>query len=434
MNILSIAGSDPSSGAGIQSDVRTFTDLGAHALTVITSITSQNTTKFGKVESVSSKMIKNQIDSVFSDFKIDAIKIGMIFDTMSIKAIYSKIYKINIPIILDPVLKSTTGGILLKKNAYEDYKKYLIPISYVITPNVLEASILSGIKIKNKQDIEKSALKLKELGTKNVVITGMKIENNSISDFVFNGKKLYNVSGKLIRITNHGSGCNFSAALTVAIAKKKNILNAVKIAKKYTFDSIKNAKKAGKGIPITYSKNKSDSNRIILENAINDFVNLKKINLLIPECQTNFVYSKNSIKSINDVLGIAGRIVKTGNDVIVAGDLQYGGSKHVATALIEVNKKFPEIRSALNIKYNSNLIKRLKKKSFVIKNYDRQKEPDIIKRKENSSISWGIKQALKSSHTPPDAIYHTGGLGKEPMIMIFGINPDQVVDKITKIL
>ena len=94
MNLLSIAGSDPSSGAGIQSDVKTFTSLGTHAFTVITSITSQNTKKFGKVEPVSSKMIKNQIDSIFSDFKIDAIKIGMVYDSTTIKAIHSKISKI----------------------------------------------------------------------------------------------------------------------------------------------------------------------------------------------------------------------------------------------------------------------------------------------------------------------------------------------------
>ncbi len=138
MNLLSIAGSDPSSGAGIQSDIKTFTELGTYALTVITSVTSQNTTKFGKIEPISSKMIKDQIDSIFSDFKINAIKVGMVYSSSTIRAIFLKLSKTSIPIILDPVIKSTTGGRLIKKDALEDYKKYLIPIAHSITPNVSE--------------------------------------------------------------------------------------------------------------------------------------------------------------------------------------------------------------------------------------------------------------------------------------------------------
>jgi hydroxymethylpyrimidine/phosphomethylpyrimidine kinase len=434
MNLLSIAGSDPSSGAGIQSDVKTFTSLGTHALTVITSITSQNTTKFGKVESISSKMIKNQIDSVFSDFKIDAIKIGMVYNSDTIKAIYSKLSKIKIPIILDPVLKSTTGGILLKKEALDDYKKFFLPLAYIITPNPSEASILSGVKIKNKQDLHKCALKIKEYGVKNVVITGISLGKNIISDFVIDGKKIYSVSGKKLKQINHGSGCDFSAALTIAIARGYTLHKAVKFAKKYTYESIKNSKKIGKGIAITNSKRKFDENKKILENAIDDFKNLKKIYSLIPECQTNFVYSKKKIKSTKDVLGISGRIVKAGKDVVVAGSLQYGGSKHVGSALLEINKKFPQTRSALNVKYSLDLVKRCKKKSLVVQSYDRNIEPNKVKRKENSSISWGIKQAIKKSITPPDIIYHKGDLGKEPMIMIFGNNPYEVVEKVAKIL
>lgn len=434
MNLLSIAGSDPSSGAGIQSDLKTFTELGAYAFTVITSITSQNTSKFGKVEPISPKMIKKQIDSVFSDFKIDAIKIGMVYNSTTIKAVHSRLSKIKIPIILDPVLKSTTGGMLLKKDAFDDYKKFLIPISFIITPNLSEASILSGIKIKNKQDLYKSALRIKKRGIKNVVITGTNFKKNVITDFIWDRKKNYSISGKKLKIVNHGSGCNFSAALTVAIANGTSIHNAVKFAKKYAYNSIKNSKKIGGSIPITHSINKFDENKKILGDAIDDFKNLKRVYSVIPECQTNFVYSKKKIRSVNDVLGISGRIVKIGKEVMVAGILQYGGSKHVASALLEINKKFPQISSAINIKYNSNLIKHCIKKSFVVKNYDRNKEPSNVKRKENSSISWGIKQAIKKSVNPPDIIYHKGDFGKEPMIIIFGNNPREVVEKITKIL
>ncbi len=434
MNLLSIAGSDPSSGAGIQSDIKTFTSLGSYALTVITSITSQNTTKFGSIEPISSKMIKNQIDSIFSDFRVDAIKIGMVYNSSTIRTIFLKLSKTSIPIILDPIIKSTTGGRLIKNDALEDYKKYLIPIAHAITPNVSEASILAGITIKNKQDLLRCASKIQDLGVKNVIITGITFKKGEISDFVLEDLKKYFISGKKLEQVNHGSGCNFSSALTAAIASGMNIRNAVKFAKKFTYNSIKNSKKIGKGIPVTHSTRKTDTNKKILEDAIHDFQNFKEIYSIIPECQTNFVYAKEKIKSTKDILGVSGRIVKAGKDVVVAGSLEYGGSKHVASALLEIAKKFPQMRSAINVKYDPNLINIGRKNGLVVKNYDRSKEPHNVKRKENESIFWGIKQAIKNSNIPPDIIFHKGDFGKEPMILIFGRDPSEVVEKVSKIL
>ena len=124
MNLLSIGGSDPSSGAGIQSDLKSFAVLDAYGLTTITAITSQNTSKFGNIEPVSTKILKKQIESLFSDFQIDGIKIGMVFSSEVIKTIFTFLKKIKVPIIIDPVIKSTTGGMLIKKNAVNDFKKY----------------------------------------------------------------------------------------------------------------------------------------------------------------------------------------------------------------------------------------------------------------------------------------------------------------------
>ncbi|MDH3855491.1 MAG: hydroxymethylpyrimidine/phosphomethylpyrimidine kinase, partial [Nitrosopumilus sp.] len=157
MNLLSIGGSDPSSGAGIQSDVKTFAEFNAHGLTVITAITSQNTSSFGIVEPVSQKILKNQLESVISDFKIDGIKIGMVFNSQTIKMIYSQLKKLKIPIVVDPVIKSTTGGMLIEKSAMTSYQKYIIPLATVITPNKFEAEILAKSKVNSKNTIEKIA-------------------------------------------------------------------------------------------------------------------------------------------------------------------------------------------------------------------------------------------------------------------------------------
>ena len=154
MHVLSIAGSDPSSGAGIQGDIKTFNAFGAYGLSVITAVTSQNTTKFFDVKPISPSLVKSQIRSILEDFHIDAIKIGMVYDKQTVRVIHSELEKIKIPIILDPIFKSTTGGILQMQSAFSDFKNMLIPLSYVITPNVMEAEKIANIKIKSIKDIK----------------------------------------------------------------------------------------------------------------------------------------------------------------------------------------------------------------------------------------------------------------------------------------
>jgi hydroxymethylpyrimidine/phosphomethylpyrimidine kinase len=432
MNLLSIGGSDPSSGAGIQSDIKTFDLLNAHGLTVITAITGQNTSSFGMIEPVSQKILKNQLDSVMSDFKIDGIKIGMVYNSEIIKTIYRELKNKKILIVLDPIIKSTTGGLLIEKTAINDFKKFLIPLATVITPNKFEAEFLSKIKIDSKKSLQKAAQKIQSMGTKNVVITGLEIKNDQISDFILEGKNQHISSGKKIPKINHGSGCNYSSSLLFSLASGNSLKKAVKFSKQFTYNSIKNAKSVGYGIDITQIKDK-DVIHTELTHAINKFIEIKNIYKNIPECQTNFVFSKKNPKSINDVLGISGRIVKTGNKITVAGDLSYGGSKHVATALITTNKKYPEIRSAINLKYNKETISKLRKVKFVISSYDRNVEPKNAKTKEGSSVGWGVKYAIKNLEEPPDVIYHKGDFGKEPMIIIFAKTPTLIIEKISKL-
>ncbi len=431
MNLLSIGGSDPSSGAGIQSDVKTFASLNTHGLTVITTITSQNTSKFGMIQPVSKKILKNQMDLIFSDFVIDGIKIGMVYNSEIIKIIYNALKKLSIPIVVDPVIKSTTGGIMIQKSAINDFKKYLIPIATVITPNRFEAEYISKIKVNSKNSLQKAAKIIQEMGAKNVVITGLELKKNYIFDFIMTEKNQELIKNKKLKISNHGSGCNYSASMIFSLANGKSILESAKFAHEFSFDSIRDAEKVGKGLAITQKK--FDSMYLELSRAINKFIKIKNISKRIPECQTNFVFSKKSPKSIKDVLGISGRIVKTGTNVTQAGNLEYGGSKHVATAILTLNKKFPHIRSAINLKFQKEIITKLEKNNLTVKNYERIREPKMIKNKEGSSIEWGIDRVLKDSKEAPDAIFHKGDFGKEPMIMIFGTNPNSIIEKISKI-
>jgi hydroxymethylpyrimidine/phosphomethylpyrimidine kinase len=430
MNLLSIGGSDPSSGAGIQSDIKTFSTLNVHGLTVITAITSQNTSSFGSVEPVSQKILKKQIESIMSDFKIDGIKIGMVYNSQIIKILSNQLQKLKIPIVVDPVIKSTTGGALIEKSAMVDFQKYIVPLATVITPNKFEAEILSKIKINSKKSLGLAAKKIQKMGAKSVVITGIETGSKVISDFVFEKNNEYFISGDKINLINHGSGCNYSAAIIFALAKNKTIKESLRFAQQFTQNSIKNAKKIGKGIAITDIQDHINKD---LSDAIEKFVQIKNIYKNIPECQINFVYSKQKPKSPKDILGISGRIVKSGKEAVIAGELTYGGSKHVATALLIMNKKYPKIHSAINLKYQDKTISKIKKSKLFVSSYDRTEEPKNVKNS-GSTIEWGIKKAVKDSTKMPDVIYHKGDFGKEPMIIIFGETPENVLKKILKII
>lgn len=428
MNILAIGGSDPSSGAGIQSDILAAHALGANCFSVITAITAQNSRKFSYAEPVSAKSIQMQIDSVLSDFDIDAITLGMLYDKKTIKTIHAILKKTRIPIILDPVIKSTTGGALLKKDAISALKR-LVSICHTITPNVAEAELLSGVKIRKPSDL---VLAAKALGAKNIIITGHKFEKGKISDFVFDGKKHESIPGDIIPGQNHGSGCNFAIAISYGIARKKNIFDCARFAKQFTYDSIKSSQRLGRGLKIT--RPKQDTIHAELAKSISQFEGLKEIHAHIPECQTNFVFARQKAKSTADILGVSGRIVRAGTQVITAGSLEYGGSRHVASAVLAMQKKFPKIRAALNIRYDEITIKKFAKTHAKIASYNRLQEPKSSKKKENSSISWGINQAIQNSSTPPDIVYHRGDFGKEPMILVFGTTPSNVIEKLAKIL
>ena len=424
MNILTIGGSDSSSGAGIQSDIRTFSDFGVYGFTVITAITSQNTTDVSNIEPVSVKSLKSQLDSILSDFHIDAIKIGMVYNSVIIKVIHSKLCNCHVPIIVDPIIKSTTGVTLLKKNALNNYKKMIIPLAHVITPNKYEAKILSGVT-----NVREAAKKIQKFGAESVIITGASTSKGKISDFILEKDREYKVTGKIIPVRNHGSGCNYSASIAVSLAKQNPLRYAVTTAKNYVYNSIKNSKNIGKGVRITHQKVSTEKMELL--ESINNFKQIKNVHKIIPECQTNFVFAKKKSKTLRDVLGVSGRLVKSGKEVITAGEIIYGGSHHVGTAVIEVNKKFPNIRSGINIKFNSKIISKAKRCGLTTLNYDRNKEPKKSKQKEGLSIKWGINFALKTKS--PDIIYHKGDIGKEPMILVFGETPDDVIRKISKI-
>ena len=439
---LSIAGSDSSGGAGIQADLKTMSALGIYSCTVITAITAQSTSNVDYILPLGAQIIKKQIKSVLTDIPINAIKIGVVYNNEIISAVSHILKHSKIPIVLDPIISAGTGAQLLQKEFVEDFKSKLVPICDVITPNIHEAETLSETKIKTEKDIRKAASKIQELGAKNVIVKGghFRNDNEMIVDMILDehGKFTVFKNPRMKIVETHGSGCNFSAAVTSFLALKYPVINACFLANKYVHRSILKTVKIGKGIPVNnpISKMYEESCRYqVIEDlgmAVENLVNIKKFVDLIPETQSNLVYAIPDARHIEDVAGVNGRIVKAGNKTVPTSGIKFGASKHVASSVLEYMKTNQMIRSALNIK-NEKAILNTCKKLFTVSFYERNLEPRKFKETEGNSIPWGIKMALLKN---PDAdiIHHSGDVGKEPMIIIFGQGPQDVVDKVKKIL
>lgn len=438
---LSIAGSDSGAGAGIQADLKTFTSLGVYGCTAITAVTAQNTQEVSRVFEVTPECIAKQIRSVILDMPPDAIKIGMVYNKPNIETIRRILKRSKVPVVLDPILSAGTGGKLLLPQAFEFFKADLIPLSTIITPNQIEAQKITGIQIMSRTDSVRAARKIKNLGAKNVIIKGNHFEKKQVADILLTSE------GRLIEISNsklsseemHGTGCNFSAAITAFLARNFSIIEAFKLANKYVRDSLQNALKIGKGLFVSNpSSSMYDyaSRYVVLRGlhcAIEAIETSDNFGILIPETQSNIAFALPDARELDHIAAVKGRIIKIG-DTARSGSsmIEFGASKHVGSALLAYMTVNRLVRSAMNIKYNEK-IRKITKSVFKVSKYDRSKEPRHILKKEGMSIFWGIKYAL-AKNPVAEIIYHEGAVGKEPMCIIFASNPAEVVNKIAIIL
>ena len=247
--ILIIAGSDSSGGAGIQADIKTVTSLGSYALTAITAVTIQNTKGVKSVIAIRPNEIKNQIIYSAKDIKPDAIKIGMLHSKLVIKKVLESLSKLNIKkIVLDPVMVAKGGAKLIDKEAIIFLKKNLINKVSLITPNIPEAEVLTGIKIKNKEDMIFAANKLINFGVKNVLIKGGHLNTEKVDDVFLNRSDFKIFTSKRFKTKNtHGTGCTLSSAVATFFSCGKSIKKACELGIKYVNSGIKTNPNYGKG-------------------------------------------------------------------------------------------------------------------------------------------------------------------------------------------
>ena len=245
---LTIAGSDSGGGAGIQADLKTFAAFGVYGTSVITAVTAQNTLGVQGIYELPPEFVALQIDSVLTDIGADAVKTGMLPNSEIIEAVCEKIKQYRVEkLVVDPVMIATSGHRLINPEAQTILIGKLIQLAYLVTPNLSEAEVISGVKIETIEDMEAAAQKIKHKGAANVLVKGGHLCGDAV-DVLFDGEKFTHYRSERLKSRNtHGTGCTFSAAITAELAKGNELKSAVKAAKKYITDAIRYSYRIGKG-------------------------------------------------------------------------------------------------------------------------------------------------------------------------------------------
>lgn len=428
MAVLIIAGLDTGGGAGLKADIETVSALNEHPLPVVSTITYQNPGEVRGVFPVPLETIREQIRAVKDVFEIRVVKIGLIHGG-AIKAIAEETG--GLIRVLDPVIASSSGFRFLSPEDVEKLKKELLPGS-IVTPNVPEAEALTGLKINSMEDMKKAARVLvEELGAEAAVVKGGHL---NLTDVLYWNGETFEFSGGRVEGFAHGTGCVFSSALAAFIAKGLELPKAVERAKRFVEGAIRFSRGEGKAVNPLWELQRDAQRwraKEELEEAVDKLVKLGELlNPHVAEVGTNFALATE----FGEVFAVKGRIVRYGKTIKPVGPVELNASDHLRRALLKMREFYPEVRAVINFRYSEKLIKRAEELGLKVSFYDRREEPEEVKRAERGTMEWGIERAVKRLGERPDVIYHLGDWGKEPMILVFGRNAEEVVERIRNLI
>jgi len=247
--VLTIAGSDSGGGAGIQADIKSMSANGVFAMSVVTAVTAQNTEEVTDVFELPTSIVAAQIDAVFDDFDVAAVKTGMLSSAAIVETVARMLKPQNVTnLVVDPVMISKSGHLLLKPDAISAIKGQLFPLALLVTPNIHEAQQLSGIEIKTLADPRRAAKIIHGSGCKHVLIKGGHLPTDRATDLLYDGRFFNVFKGEFIDTPHtHGTGCTFASAIAAHLAQGKSVNDAVQVAKTYLTEAIRHSLAIGHG-------------------------------------------------------------------------------------------------------------------------------------------------------------------------------------------
>lgn len=443
--ILTIAGSDSGGGAGIQADLKTINMLGGFGASVITALTAQNTVAVTGIHPVPPEFVAQQLTTVLSDLTVRAAKTGMLFSGEIIRAVAEPLSRRDFPLVVDPVCVAQSGARLLEESAVNEMMRHLFPLTDLLTPNIPEAELFTGLTLRTAHDICEAAERLLGMGPKAVLIKGGHMDSPASTDwYATPGQKPLPLMQSRVDTKNlHGTGCTLSAAIAAHLGQGHDMLSSVRKSQLYLHAALRSSYSVGAGggspnhaVPLLKEQARlgtldelAETGRVLAQ--------LPRFAKLIPEVRSSLVLALPYASTAQDICAFSGRITCTRRgEVILAGGPEFGASSHMARVLLAARKYSPRLTCALNIACNDQTLSALKRTGMTSAGFDRADEPSDGLGREGGTMDWGTQAALEASNTPRtvDAVVDMGGPGKEAMIRILAQDSKELLGKIRRIL
>ncbi|MEM3737665.1 MAG: bifunctional hydroxymethylpyrimidine kinase/phosphomethylpyrimidine kinase [Candidatus Bathyarchaeia archaeon] len=436
-SVLTIAGVDSSGGAGVAADLKTFASLKFHGACVVTALTAQNTRKVYEVHPTPPGFLKRQLEAVFSDLEVKAVKVGMLYAPEAVKVVAYAIRGRELAVVVDPVLRAAVGDSLAAPGVVEAYTEELLPLATVVTPNIPEAEVFTNMKIKSFEDMKAAVTSLHEQGAEAILLKGGHLGGEIVVDLLSQRQgRCEKFERPRIKVEPHGIGCALSAALAVHLAQGYKLPQAVRRSEEFIDSLLSFCKPIGGGLrvadPLVPLYNEAERQMVVESIRLSlEIVKAHETKFLpyIAEVGTQIAMSLPYPTTLADVAAVDGRLKREACSIKISGSIKFGVSSHMARLILTCIHRNPTIRAAMNLHYEEGLLRALEKAGLTVSAFDRSLEPVETKQTEGATIIWGVERAVRVAGRVTDVIYDLGETGKEPMIRILGRNAEEVVEK-----
>ncbi|TMT87688.1 bifunctional hydroxymethylpyrimidine kinase/phosphomethylpyrimidine kinase [Haloterrigena sp. H1] len=431
---LTIAGSDSGGGAGIQADLATMAAHGVFGTSAITAVTAQNTRGVASSHVLPIDEVDAQLEAVTDDFAVGAAKTGMLATTEVIETVADHAQGFDFPLVVDPVMVATSGDRLLEPEAERAYEA-LLGEATVATPNADEAEVLTDIAVTDEETAREAGEVILETGVDAVLIKGGHVPGEQVRDTLVTDNIVRTFEHPRVATdATHGSGCTLAAAIAARLAKGEALEPAVGGATDFLARAVRYYYDVGEGhgavnhMAALRNEASREPTAEMVQAVVDRFVDAD-VSALVPEVGMNVVGATPYADSVAETAAVEGRITRTLSGVHPNRGVRFGASSHVARFLLSAREFFPDLRFAVNCRFDADVEAALEALAWPVAEYDRSQQPDEVAEIEDSTMGWGARQAFDDRDEPPVAVIDRGEVGKEAIVKLVAADPETLVER-----
>jgi hydroxymethylpyrimidine/phosphomethylpyrimidine kinase len=427
--VLTIAGTDSIGGAGVAADLKALASMDLHGCCVITAVTSQNTQRVSEILPVPARTVASQLDAIFDDVQIDAVKTGMIYSSEIADVVARKLSKEDVPLVIDPVLCAGVGSSLFRDDLKATMLAKLFPLATLVTPNRMEAEEFASMKIENELCSEEVARIISASGAGAVLLKGGHFEGPMVTDLLLHNDALTEFTSPRLPIKVHGSGCTLSSYIAGHLAKGFDLRQAVASSKRRVQDAIAMSINLGKGVAIvnpmaTKQKEAMRYPRIVSLCKAVEIIESHLPPTFVPQTGMDFVYALPNPQDYSEICGVEGMIRMVDYRPKRVGDIVFGSSNWISRIIMSVNINHPELLAGLELRYSERNESLFRDLGMEIIEVEADESGNVRPREDTSN------RPFEQLGLVPDALFKFEGMGKVPRIGIIGKDPDGILRKI----